>query len=95
MKIDKSTRQIVLGVIISIAAQDLGLQIWNFLPLEIQRLDPLFDFLYSSVGLVVSACVGVYAGLNKRWPLLGGTIIGAVLWWVFLGILMTIYGSWL
>ena len=71
-----------------------SLQFANLFPLEIQRIDPAFDLLYSTMGILVSAATGLYFGLKKNWSLVAGLALGILLWWPFVGILMTIQGVW-
>ena len=94
MNIRRVSGFILLGIAISTLAQYACLQFANLFPLEIQRIDPAFDLLYSTMGILVSAATGLYFGLKKNWSLVAGLALGILLWWPFVGILMTIQGVW-
>ncbi len=80
----------ILGVGISIATQYIGVSATTSFKIP----DPAFALFYSSAGLLVSLFVGLYSATKKQWSLVIGLVIGILLWWPFVGVIMTVMGRW-
>jgi uncharacterized membrane protein len=86
---------VLMGIAMSIAAQYVGFSVMSLLPIQIQRIDPAIDVLYSSIGLIVSAVCALCFSLRKKWASVVGLGLGILLWWPVLMIGMAITGTWL
>jgi len=81
---------VVLGIGISIVAQYIGISATT----SFKFPDPAFALFYSSIGLLVSLLVGFYSAYKKQWSIIAGLGIGILLWWPFVGVIMTVMGRW-
>jgi len=91
MYIGKKIGLFILGIVISVSAQLIGLPLSGVLRIP----DPAFTILYSSLGVLISVAFAVYFGLKKNWSLAAGVTIGIPFWWFFIFLSMAVTGSWL
>jgi len=82
---------LVLGFGISIAAQYLGS--WTTFWLKIP--DPTIEYLYSSIGIIISLATAIFFVMKDKWSLATGLLIGIPGWWAFFFLMMAITGNWL